>query len=350
MSLELKEVLLKAGEILLIFFIAFIASNTLKFIFNIIERRIVKRTKSIWDDVLFDFLKGLIPFVIYLSAVLYITFYIIKNEFFERIVYSLTILVAGIFLARFLDCSLDKIRAEIVEKTDTKFDDLILPFLRKALKLVIYVIVIIMVLDRLGYDVTTLVAGIGIAGLAISFAAKDTLENVIAGIFIILDKPFVLGDRIEVWNAPKNSATWGDVVEIGLRSTHIKTTDNILIVIPNSEIMRRDIINYTAVSPMIRVRMPVGISYESDLKKAEEILLKISEMKGISKKPLPQVIVKNFGESSVDLELRIWITQAKNRRKIQNTLNKKIHEEFKKHRIEMPYPKRDIFLKSEMKE
>ena len=111
----------------------------------------------------------------------------------------------------------------------------------------------------------------GVAGVAIGFAAKDTLSNLIAGILLIIDRPFEVGDRIEVWSAPAGSATWGDVIDIGLRATKIKTTDNIVIIIPNNEIMLRDIINYTIISENIRVRINIGIAYDADLKKAKNV-------------------------------------------------------------------------------
>jgi hypothetical protein len=124
------------------------------------------------------------------------------------------------------------------------------------------------------------IAGAGVAGVAIGFAAKDTLSNLIAGVLLIVDRPFEIGDRIEVWNAPSGSATWGDVIDIGLRATKIRTTDNIVIVIPNNKIMTRDIINYTLISDRIRVRINVGIAYDADVQKARDILVELAKTVG----------------------------------------------------------------------
>jgi small-conductance mechanosensitive channel len=93
----------------------------------------------------------------------------------------------------------------------------------------------------MGFNIMPFVAGAGVAGIDIGFAANDTLSNLIAGVLLIIDRPFEVGDRIEVWSAPKNAATWGDVIDIGLRATKIRTTDNIVIVISNNEMMKRDI-------------------------------------------------------------------------------------------------------------
>jgi small-conductance mechanosensitive channel len=117
----------------------------------------------------------------------------------------------------------------------------VLDLLKKFSGIIIYTIGGILALDAMGFNIMPFVAGAGVAGIAIGFAAKDTLSNLIAGVLLIIDRPFEVGDRIEVWSAPKNAATWGDVIHIGLRATKIRTTDNIVIIIPDNEIMKRDI-------------------------------------------------------------------------------------------------------------
>jgi len=187
------------------------------------------------------------------------------------------------------------------------------------------------------------IAGAGIAGVAVGFAAKDTLSNIIAGILLIVDRPFEVGDRIEVWNTPAGTATWGDVIDIGLRATKIRTTDNIVIIIPNNEIMLRDIVNYTIITSKIRVRIDIGIAYDADIKKAKEAILEVARSAGwISTDPPPKVVVRNFGESSVDLQLRVWIEDARERMNTISYITDGVKEAFDRKEIEIPYPKRDI--------
>jgi small-conductance mechanosensitive channel len=165
---------------------------------------------------------------------------------------------------------------------------------------------------------------------------------------MIIDRPLKVGDRIEVWSAPKNSATWGDVIHIGLRATKIRTTDNIVIIVPNNEIMNRDIINYTAVTDEIRVRIPIGIAYDANIKKAKEIIVKVSlELDWVMKDPAPMVVVRNFGDSSVDLQARVWIRNPRRRMDTISYITDRVKEEFDKEGIEIPYPKRDIYIKKE---
>jgi len=167
----------------------------------------------------------------------------------------------------------------------------------------------------------------------------------ISGILLIIDRPFEIGDRIEVWSAPVGSATWGDVIDIGLRATKIKTTDNIVIIIPNNEIMKRDIVNYTIITSKIRVRVNIGVAYDTDIEKAKNAIIQTAQSADwISKEPPPRVVVRNFGESSVDLQLRVWINDARKRMDTISYITDKVKETFDKLGIEIPYPKRDIII------
>ncbi len=237
------------------------------------------------------------------------------------------------------------IEKRLIDKTETQVDDVIFDLLNRFAGVIIYVVAIILALDLVGINVMPFIAGAGILGIAIGFAAKDTLSNLIAGILLIIDRPFEVGDRIEVWTAPTGSATWGDVIDIGIRATKIKTTDNIVIIIPNNEIMKRDIINYTIVSTMIRVRINIGISYDADLALAKQIILDVADqIDWVAKDPKPKVVVRVFGESSVDLQLRVWIQNARKRMDTISEVTDQVKEAFDRNHIEIPYPKRDIVV------
>jgi len=203
----------------------------------------------------------------------------------------------------------------------------------------------VMSLDVLGVNVMPFVAGAGVAGIAIGFAAKDTLSNLIAGVLLIIDRPFEINDRIEVWSAPSGGATWGDVVDIGIRATKIRTTDNIIIIIPNNEIMKRDIVNYTLSSAHIRVRIDIGVAYEADIEKAKQAIVNVAAaLPWVMSTPAPKVVVTNFGESSVDLQLRVWIKDARKRIDTISTITDQVKAAFDKEGVEIPYPKRDILV------
>ena len=232
-------------------------------------------------------------------------------------------------------------RGEIVP-----LDQTALPLVNKIVRFLVVAVGALVALEYVGVDVTPLLAGAGVAGLAVSLAAKDTLSNLIAGVLLILDRPFRVGDRIELWNAPTETGSWGDVVEIGLRATKIRNPDNLVIVIPNNEIMRRDIVNYTASGDHIRLRIPFGIAYDADVEKAKAVILDVaSDVEGVKSDSEPAVIVRSFGESSVNLELRVWIHDARRRRAIGDEITGRVKKAFDRHGIEIPYPKRDLYLR-----
>jgi len=263
----------------------------------------------------------------------------------ENIFHSLMIVLLATPAKDALLIVLEYLEKNLVDRTKTKVDDIIFDLLNKFSGAIIYATAVILALDVLGVNVMPFIAGAGVAGIAIGFAAKDTLSNLIAGVLLIIDRPFEIGDRIEIWSAPAESATWGDVIDIGLRATKIKTTDHIIIIIPNNEIMKRDIVNYTSLSTKIRVRINVGVAYDADIEKAKDLIKSVaSEAAWISKEPLPKVVVRNFGESSVDLQLRVWIDNARKRMDTISYITDNIKAAFDKNGIEIPYPKRDITI------
>ena len=266
----------------------------------------------------------------------------------EKILHAVLIILLAGPAKNFLVVTIGYMQDRIASRTDNKVDDIIFELLIKFADFLIYATAIIISLDRLGVNVMPFIAGAGVAGIAIGFAAKDTLSNMIAGVLLIIDRPFEIGDRIEVWSAPAGSATWGDVIDIGLRATKIRTTDHIIIVIPNNEIMRRDIINYTLMSESIRVRVNIGVAYDTDIPKAKKIILEVADSaEWISKDPPPKVVVRNFGESSVDLQLRVWIAEARRRMETISFITDKVKEAFDNEGVEIPYPKRDIYIHQE---
>ena len=291
---------------------------------------------------IFDFINRAVLYTLILVCGVYLL-NIFRIPLLEKVFYAALIILLAIPVKDFTLILLKYIEANLIKKSKTKVDDILFDLLNKFSGVIIFAVAILLALDLLGINVMPFVAGAGVAGIAIGFAAKDTLSNLIAGVLLIIDRPFEIGDRIEVWSSPKNSATWGDVIDIGLRATKIRTTDNIVIVIPNNEIMTRDIINYTTLSESIRVRIPIGVSYDTDIAKAKSVILEVAKTaEWVLKNPPPKVVVREFGASSVDLQLRVWIKDARKRMNTISYMTDKVKEAFDREGIEIPYPKRDI--------
>jgi len=324
---------------------AFITWFILKGVLSIFEKRIKKHTDIQINSQAFHAVRKVLFYALLLVAGTYLI-RLFNIGFLENIFHAVFIILFASPVNEFFIIAIKYLEKNLADKTDTDIDNIVFDLLKKFAGAIIYITAIIIALDMLGVNVMPFIAGAGVAGIAIGFAAKDTLSNLIAGVLLIIDRPFEVGDRIEVWTAPSGSATWGDVIDIGLRATKIKTTDNIIIVIPNNEIMKRDIINYTIITSKIRVRVNIGIAYDADMEKAKELIIKVDDTADwIAKNPAPQVVVRNFGASSVDLQLRVWINDARKRMDTISYITDNIKTEFDKGGIEIPYPKRDIFIK-----
>lgn len=263
----------------------------------------------------------------------------------ENIFHAVFIVLAAGPIKTILLVLLEVLERNLAERTETDLDNIVIDLLNKFSGAIVYATAAVIALDVLGVNVMPFIAGAGVLGVAVGFAAKDTLSNLIAGILLIIDRPFEIGDRIEVWSVPTGNASWGDVIDIGLRATRIKTTDNIVVIIPNNEIMTRDIVNYTSINTSIRVRIDMGIAYDADLSVAKRLIIEAAQSADwILTNPAPKVVVRNFGDSSVDLQARVWIQDARCRMDTIDYITDTVKTLFDENGIEIPFPKRDITI------
>lgn len=311
-----------------------------------VERVVVARTATTLDDDLVRLLRRLLS----ISVVFWLFWQLAHTWELERaasVVVAAWIVTLAFPLSGFLVDMLRIVTQRVALRTATSFDDTAFPLIHTIVRILLVLGAVLVALEYLGIRVTPLLAGAGIAGLAISLAAKDTLSNLIAGVLLVVDRPFKVGDRVELWSAPKENATWGDVIAIGLRATKIRTTDNLIVVVPNNEIMRRDIINYTASGPHVRLRIPIGIAYDADMELAKRLILQaIDEIPGVRPEPEPVVILRSFGASAMNLEARLWMENVRERRAIGDAVTERVKKLFDEHGVEIPYPKRDIYIRS----
>jgi len=196
-------------------------------------------------------------------------------------------------------------------------------------------------------DVTAWLASAGILGIAIGFAAKDTLANMLSGIFILADAPYQIGDFVIL-----DSGERGMVTDIGIRTTRLLTRDDIQIILPNAAIANAKIVNETGgPTDKERVRVKVGVAYGSDVDHVEEVLLQVAtDSEYMLADPAPRVRFRVFGESSLDYELLGWIEEPVLRGRALHELNTRVYKAFGEHGIEIPFPQRDIHIKSQPEE
>lgn len=187
-------------------------------------------------------------------------------------------------------------------------------------------------------SVTPLLASAGIVGAAVAFASKDTIANFLGGISILVDRPYSVGHYIIL-----DSGERGEVVDIGLRSTRIKTRDDVLITVPNSVMATSKIVNESAPVSRFRIRTPVGVAYGTDIDQVEALLLEIAAASpGVENEPEPRVRFRSFGDSALLMELLCWVDDPMNRGRIGHELNKEIYRKFNEEGIVIPFPQRDV--------
>ena len=168
----------------------------------------------------------------------------------------------------------------------------------------IMIVSLVMAADQLGINVGAALAGLGVVGIALGFAAQDSVANVISGIMIFWDKPFIVGDWI------RTEGNYGKVTEITLRSTRIRTNRNTYVVIPNKSVIDAVLENYSKHGEL-RIDVPIGIAYKEDIRQAREVLLEaVRKIPGVMAQPQPDVVVESLGDSSVNLLVRAWIETA----------------------------------------
>ena len=264
----------------------------------------------------------------------------------QQWVWGVWMVLIFIPLSNFVGQLLRVFEGRIMARSDTALDETALPMVNRFVRVLVIGLGVLLAMSHLGLEIAPLLAGAGVVGLALSLAAKDTLSNLIAGVLLIMDRPFQVGDRIELWNAPNETGTWGDVIEIGIRATKIRNPDNLVVVVPNNEIMQRDIINYTMSGQDIRLRIPFSVAYESDIERAKVLLIQAAlEVEGVKPDPTPIVIVRGFGPSEVNMQLRVWIMEARNRRRIADEITGIALQAFAREGVEIPYPKRELYIK-----
>ena len=211
------------------------------------------------------------------------------------------------------------------------------------LALVLVIIFTVYVVFRVwNIDMTAWLASAGIAGIAIGFAAKDTLANLFSGVFILADAPYKIGDYVVLDNGSR-----GEVTHIGIRSTRLRTKADVEVTIPNSIMGNSMVTNESGGRhEKYRIKVPVGVAYGSDIDQVREVLLGIGEENiDVCGFPEPRVRFRVFGESSLDFELLCWIDRPQLSGRVIDALNTAIYKRFMTEDIEIPYPKRDVYIR-----
>lgn len=218
------------------------------------------------------------------------------------------------------------------------------PLLINSISIVLVAVAVYIIFLIWGINITAWIASAGIIGLAVSFAAKDTLANIFGGVTIFADKPFEVGDYVVLAEGER-----GVITQIGVRSTRILTRDDIEITVPNAILATTTIINESGgPHEKFRVRAKVGVAYGSDIDLVEETLIKVArEHPEVCDDPEPRARFRRFGDWALDYELLCWVERPVLRGRILHELNRKIYKDFEAEGIEIPIPKQELYVRQE---
>jgi small-conductance mechanosensitive channel len=215
-------------------------------------------------------------------------------------------------------------------------------------KLVQYLLIVLglfIIVQSSGVDLTPLGLLFGALGVGIGFGLQNITNNFISGLIILFERPIKIGDRVEL------ETVTGNVVTISARSTTVITNDNIAVIVPNSEFINSRVINWSLDDRNVRFNFPVKVSYKENPLTIKKLMLEVAnDNPGVLRKPQPDVLFEEFGDSSLDFNLRVWTSEFSDKPKVlKSQLYYAIFEKFKEHKIEIPFPQRDLHLKSGFK-
>lgn len=254
---------------------------------------------------------------------------------------TLLLLIASLVLLSYITSKLKKL---LVKKVFPRYnlDEGISYSIATIIRYFLVILGVFIIFQTTGIDLSALWLLIGALGIGIGFGLQNITNNLISGIIILFERPIKVGDRVEV------DDIIGRVDRISARSTIIITNDNIGVIVPNSAFINERVINWSHNDRNVRFNFPVGVSYKEDPSIIKKLLLEVAtEHPGVLKYPEPDVLFDQFGESSLDFTLRVWTSKFSDTPQVlKSQLYFNVFEKFKKHNIEIPYPQRDLHLKT----
>jgi MscS family membrane protein len=323
---------------------AVIAAKILYWILGTFVKSLASKTKTGLDDILVDKLEEPVVYGIAIIGFYWgfnrLHFTDNVDAFFANVFTIIFILNVTWLIARVVDSIIEEYLVPVVEKSESDFDDQLLPIARKSIKVVLWIMGIIIALSNSGFDVAALIAGLGIGGLALALAAQDTVKNIFGGVMVFIDKPFMIKDRIKV------NGMDGFVEEIGVRSTRLRTLEGRLITIPNGQFSDNAVENVTK-EPTRKVVINLGLTYDTtpeNMEKAMNMLKQIVlDNPKVTDEPL--LSFNSWGDFSMGILLIYYIENPDDILSAQSEINLEILKQFNAEGLEFAYPTQMVYRK-----
>ena len=334
------------GISLLIVLGAVIVGKIIYWLFGNVVKKLTAKTKTKLDDILIDMIEEPIVFALTIAGLWWgidrLDFPEAAHIWIGKVYHVLITINITWLVARLIDAIIQEYIVPLTDKTESDLDDQIMPIARKGLRTIIWILGVIVALNNAGYDVGALIAGLGIGGLALAMAAKDSVSNIFGGIMIFSDKPFKVNDRIKIGGYD------GTIVEIGIRSTRLRTLEGRIVTIPNSMFTGSMVENVSA-EPSRKVVLGLGLTYDMS---AEQLELGMKVLKEIADNNSdveedPVIGFNQFGDFALGLTFIYFIKKGADIMGTQTAINLEIHRKFAENGLDMAFPTQTIYNKKD---
>lgn len=330
---------------LVIVIITLIVAKIATFSIDRLKGRVAERTESGLDDIVVKQAKGPVRLgVLLMGAFFALNALPVLSAYSENISVWFTVifsLYSAYLASKIVGAVIEWYSIEISERTKTKADEHFLPIIKRAAYGTIFGLMLLVMFGQFGIRIETLIAAMGIGGIAVALALQPTLSNFFSGVHMVMDRPLRIGDFVELDSGDK-----GTVMDIGWRSTKIRTFTNNIVVLPNTTLADSKIINYNTPNPEIGFAVKCGVSYGSDLEKVEKITLDVakkvlSRCNGV-KDFEPIFRYNEFGDSSINFKVVLRTKTLADSYLATHEFIKELKKRFDKEKIEIPFPQMDV--------
>lgn len=330
------------GITLLIILSAVVVGKIIYWFFGSVIKKITSKTKTKIDDIIVDMIEEPVVLALAIFGMWYglhrLNFTESWYQFMGNVYHALIVINITWLVARLIDAIIQEYIVPLTEKTESTLDNQIIPVVRKGLRSVIWIIGIIVALNNAGYDVGALIAGLGIGGLALAMAAKDSVANIFGGIMIFTDKPFKVGDRIKI------NGFDGTITEVGIRTSRMRTLEGRLVTIPNS-LFTGDMVENVTAEPSRKVILNLGLTYDMKANQIEKGIKILKEIAASNNDVNDDFLVSfnAFGDFSLGIIFIYYIKKDSNILNTQTAINLEILKQFNANELEMAFPTQTIY-------
>lgn len=321
-----------------------IGSKILTFIIEKIIKGFTKKTKTKVDDLLISKLDKIVVWLLFFIGIRIFVIPLLKIDIIDMINNAFIIFLITLAVIRIVDVLIDSWGRNFAKRTKSKIDESLLSLFHRFSRIILFVIGGIIILNNFTVEITPFLASLGIAGIVLAFALQSSLSNIFGGVSLILDKNFKVGDIIKI-----NSGELGVIIDIGLRSTKMRTFDNDMLVIPNGKLADSIIQNYAEPDLYAKGKIKFSVEYGSDVDKVRKVVTNVLKkmpkvIKNNSDYPI-KVLFMRMGDFALEFEAWFWVESYKDRFITKVKATEEIYKALRKSKVGIPFPTHTVYLK-----